>query len=170
MQFGIVVYPSEEVQEYANRFRIRHDPHYSIIPPHMTIRENEEITEEQLPAVITHLESITAAVAPFTIRYNRVSTFFPVNNVVYLALEDPLPMIELHKAICSGPLAIPAPNYVYTPHTTIGQQMMADELHDIYANLKMSIINLSTTIDKVLLLHKAENDSWTAYQTFHLRG
>ncbi|MFX3633418.1 MAG: 2'-5' RNA ligase family protein [Candidatus Pristimantibacillus sp.] len=170
MQFGIVVYPSNEVQEYANHYRIRHDPHYSIIPPHMTVRENEELTQDQQSAAITHLESVTAAIAPFNVSYNRVSNFFPVNNVIYLALEDPTPMIVLHEAVSSGPLTIPAPNYVYTPHTTIGQQMLADELHDIYANLRMSTIQLSTRVDKVLLLNKTENGTWNEFQTFHLRG
>ncbi|MFF2093495.1 2'-5' RNA ligase family protein [Paenibacillus sp. NPDC058174] len=170
MQFGIAAFPSKEVQDFANGWRIRHDPKYNAIPPHLTLRDKEELSKEQLKEAVAHLDTVTSALSPFTIRFNRVSTFFPVSNVLYLALEDPLPVQQLQQAICSGPLAIPAPNYVYTPHVTIGQQMEPGELHDLYGNLRMSDVSLESVIDRIHLLHATENGFWTAYQSFQFRA
>ncbi|MUT66154.1 2'-5' RNA ligase family protein [Paenibacillus sp. NEAU-GSW1] len=170
MQFGIAAFPSKEVQDFANGWRIRHDPRYSAIPPHLTVRDKSELSEEQLQETVAHLDKVTATLTPFTIRFNRVSTFYPVNNVLYLALEDPLPFKHLHQLICNGPLAIQKQNYVYTPHVTIGQQMNADELHDLYGNLRMSKVDLTTKIDRIHLLHATENGFWTAYQSFLFRA
>ncbi|NIK22528.1 2'-5' RNA ligase family protein [Paenibacillus lupini] len=170
MLYGIAVFPSQAVQDFANSWRIRHDPHYSIIPPHMTIRDKEELSESQLPAITEHLEAVASQTKPFQIRYNRVSSFYPASHVLYLALEDPAPMIKLHQAVCQGPLDVPAPNFVYTPHVTIGQNMPPDELHDLYGNLRMSEVNLTSTIDSLHLLRKTASGVWHVDKTFALKG
>ncbi|MGO4543681.1 2'-5' RNA ligase family protein [Paenibacillus sp. 2TAB23] len=170
MLYGIVVFPEKHVQDYANSLRRRHDPHYSAIPAHLTVREAEEWTNEQLQLAVAHLEQITSMLPSFSIHLNRVSTFYPVNHVLYLALQDTVSMQQLHEQLCSGPLAVETPTYVFTPHLTIGQELSADELHDLYGNLRMQEIDLSTTIDRIHLLYQTDNGSWTAYQSFLLRG
>ncbi|MEV5024987.1 2'-5' RNA ligase family protein [Paenibacillus sp. LPE1-1-1.1] len=171
MLYGIVVFPEKHVQDFANSWRRRHDPHYSAIPAHLTVREAEEWSDDGLQGAVNHLEQITTALPPFSIHLNRVSTFYPVNHVLYLALQDTVSMQKLHELVCSGPLTIPEPpKYVFTPHLTIGQELPADELHDLYGNLRMQAIDLSSRIDRVHLLYQTDNGSWTAYQSFILRG
>ncbi|WP_138751886.1 2'-5' RNA ligase family protein [Paenibacillus sinopodophylli] len=170
MLYGIVVFPEKHVQDFANSLRRRHDPHYSAIPAHLTIREAAEWTHEELEHAVEHLEQVTSTLSPFTIQLNRVSTFYPVNHVLYMALEDTNMTQQLHDSICSGPLVLEAAKYVFTPHVTIGQELSADELHDLYGNLRMQEINLSSKIDRVHLLYQTDNGSWTAYQSFLLRG
>lgn len=170
MLYGIAVFPNKQVQDAANSWRLRHDPHYCDIPAHMTVREAEQWTEEQLQKAIAHLEQITAVQKPFTIHFNRVSTFYPVSHVLYLALQSPAPMEQLQQSVCSGPLAVASEKYVYTPHVTIGQNMAADELHDLYGNLRMNGFDLTTSIDRLHLLYQTDSGSWTVHQTFLLRG
>ncbi|GGG09916.1 2'-5' RNA ligase family protein [Paenibacillus abyssi] len=170
MNFGIVAFPSKPVQDFANSLRKRYDPHYSSIQPHMTIREGELWDETQLEHAIQHMEEITKRWAPFHVRYNRVSTFYPVNHVIYMALEDPLPMIRFQEAINSGPLSYNRTNYVYVPHLTLGQQLSADELHDVYASLRHKALDFTNIVDRIHLLYQTENMAWTAYQSFLLRG
>lgn len=170
MLFGIAVFPEKHVQDLANSWRKRHDPHYCLIPAHMTIREAEEWSDAQLQLAVGHLEQVTMGLAPFAIRYNRVSSFYPVNHVLYLALEDAAPVQKLHASICTGPLTVENPTYVFTPHLTIGQQMSADELHDQYGNLRMQAFDIVTKVDRIHLLYQVENGSWTTHQTFLLRG
>ncbi len=170
MRFGIAVFPEKHVQDVANRLRRRHDPHYSLLPAHLTLREAQEWTDELLALASEHLERTTAQLAPFHIRFNRVSTFYPVANVLYLALERPNEMQALQQAICSGHLAEPARTTGYTPHLTIGQHMSAEELHDQYGRLRMQSFELVTRIDRIHLLYQLENDSWTVHQTYLLRG
>ncbi|MGM0879522.1 MAG: 2'-5' RNA ligase family protein [Bacillota bacterium] len=170
MLYGIAVFPEKHVQDIAGSWRLRHDPHFCFIPAHMTVREQEEWSEEQLQIAIAHLEQVTTSLPPFSVLFNRVSTFYPVNHVLYLALQDTTPMQKLHEAVCSGPLTNHEPKYVYTPHITIGQNMSADELHDLYGNLRMKSFDLTSKIDRLHLLYQTENGSWTAYQSFVLRG
>lgn len=170
MKYGIAVFPEKQVQDAADGWRARHDPNYCNIPAHMTIREAEEWSDGQLATAIEQLDAAAALTAPFRISFNRVSSFYPVSNVLYLALEDPAPMIRLHENVCNGPLAIQARRYVYTPHVTLAQQLSDDELHDLYGNWRMSKIDLTTTIDRIHLLYQTEKGSWTAYQTFLLKG
>jgi 2''-5'' RNA ligase len=168
MLYGIAVFPDKSVQDAANSWRIRHDPHYCLIAPHMTVREPEEWDEPKLAAAVKQLERAAASIQPFEARFNRVSTFFPVNPVLYFALEDPQPMVRLHEAVCSGPLTMTSETYVYTPHLTIGQKMSEGELHDLYGNLRMKSFELSSRIDRFHLLYRTESGVWTAYQSFQL--
>ncbi|RIX59300.1 phosphoesterase [Paenibacillus nanensis] len=170
MLFGIALFPEKEVQDAANSWRLRHDPHYCNIPAHMTLREAEEWDDQKLKKSVEHLERVASAFKPFEITFNRVSTFFPARNILYFALEDPSEVIRLHEAVCSGPALQQASSYVYTPHVTIGRDMASDELHDLYGNLRMSDIRLTSLVDRIHLLYQTEQGGWTAYQTFQLKG
>lgn len=168
MRYGIAVFPEKEVQDAANSWRIRHDPHYCNIAAHMTLRDAEEWDETKLRLVIPHLEEVSAATKPFQVTFNRVSTFYPVSHVLYFALEDTSNVDKLHQAICSGPLKCPVSKQVFTPHITIGRDISADELHDLYGNLRMNDIKLTTIIDRIHLLYQTDQGGWTAYQSFQL--
>lgn len=170
MLYGVVIFPEKHVQDIANSWRRRHDPHYSAIPAHLTVREEEDWTDAQLKLAVAHLEKVTLSLSPFSIRFNRVSSFYPVNHVLYLALQDTAAMQKLHENICTGPLTNAERKYVYAPHVTIGQNLSADELHDLYGNLRMQSFDITSKIDRVHLLYQTDNGSWTAYQSFLLRG
>jgi 2'-5' RNA ligase len=169
MKYGIAVFPDKKVQEAADRLRIRHDPHYSLIPAHLTVREAEPWSDEKLAAAIAHLEAVSTALSPFTIAFNRVSSFFPVSHVLYMALEDPSPMVQLHQQVCTGPLALEAQRYVYTPHLTLAQQLTADELYDLYGNWRMNKVNLTSTIEKLTLLQQSDKGTWKQLRAFDLK-
>lgn len=168
MLYGICVFPDKKVQDEANSWRIRHDPHYCNIPAHMTIREAEDWDDDKLKLAVDHIAAAAASLSPFKVTFNRVSTFFPVTPTLYYALEDPSPVVTLHESICTGILQQTLHNYVYTPHITIGRNMPPDELHDLYGNLRMKEIKLGTVIDRVHLLYQTEQGGWTAYQSFQL--
>jgi 2'-5' RNA ligase len=170
VQFGIAVFPSKEVQDIANSYRKRYDPHYSLIQPHLTVREKEEWSDEQLRHAVAHLERAAQGLTPFAIHFNRFSTFYPVNNVVYMALSDTEPMQRLHDAVCSGELAEPERAYLYNPHLTVGREMNSDELHDVLAGLRQTPLDLTVRVDRFHLLYETGNGAWTAHQTFLLQG
>jgi 2'-5' RNA ligase len=170
MNFGIAVFPSKEVQDFANSYRKRYDPHYNLIQPHMTLIEKQEWNERQLAEVIEHLGRITQEVEPFTIHFNRFSTFYPVNNVIYLALSDPQPFVEFYKRICTGVLdnCEEARRFRFNPHLTVGQEMGNDELHDVLSSVRTIPVDFTFKVDRIHLLYQTENGAWTAHQTFIL--
>jgi 2'-5' RNA ligase len=170
MNCGIAVFPSKDVQDFVNNYRKRYDPHYKLIKPHMTIREAEDLTQPQIDEAVAYLERVAAGIAPFKVRFNRFSSFFPVNHVIYLALEDKEPLMKLYSAVCNGPLAEPNKPYVYNPHVTIGQQLSSDELHDVLASLKQTQVDITNTIDRFELLKQSDDGIWKSYRTFQLQG
>lgn len=167
MHFGIAVFPQKTVQDKINSYRKRYDPHYSLIPPHITLKEKFEMPEENLDDAVEKLEQIAKEVHAFKISFHKVSHFHPTSNTIYLAIENCEPLIELHNKLNEvfGPVESP---YDYIPHLTIGQKMSEEELHDVYSSLRMRSFNLETKIDRFHLLYQLENGSWSVYQSFLL--
>ncbi|NOU95337.1 hypothetical protein GC093_19220 [Paenibacillus sp. LMG 31456] len=169
MVYGIAVFPPDEIKEFANHYRRRYDPQFSVIDPHLTLRAREDWTEEQLNNVINHLEHVTATIKPLKLHFNRFSTFFPVSNVIYLALTDPEPMKALYNIVCSGVLEETNKPYAFTPHLTIAQDLDDDELHDVFASLRPQSLDMGCTIDRIELLMLSDNGLWQALNTFTLQ-
>ena len=169
MQYGIVAFPRRAVQDTANSYRKRYDPHYSLLPPHITLLSKLELTDEEVENAVIKLDEIGSRTAPFTVRLHKVSHFFPVTPTIYLAVEDPKPFEQLHQELLT---VFPnhTPEYEYIPHLTIGQKMEEQELHDVYGQLRMMDFALTSKIDRFHLMYQLENESWTIHQTFLLQG
>ena len=169
MNYGIAVFPSVEIQEFANHYRRRYDPHFALIEPHLTVREKEEWNDQQVHTAIQELERAAEALEPLELQFNRFSTFYPVNNVIYMALADPAPLVRLHQKLCAGPLTEASKLYAYTPHLTIAQSMNDDELHDVLASLKNKPLSFQCTIDRIVLLKQEEDGRWSRHREFLLQ-
>ncbi|TCZ72319.1 hypothetical protein E0485_22285 [Paenibacillus albiflavus] len=171
MNCGIAVFPTKEVQDFANSYRKRFDPHYSLINPHLTIRDKEDWTDEQLAAAVNHLEIVAASFSPFTLHFNRFTSLYPSTNTIIIGLEDRKSLDQLHDAVCSESLCIEdSMKHLYHPYLAIGQQMSNDELHDVLASLSKIPVNYTSEIDRIHLLYQTENGAWTTYQTFKFKG
>jgi 2'-5' RNA ligase len=170
MNFGIVIFPPKDVQDAANSYRKRFDPHYNLIQPHLTVREAEEWDPGKLDLAVKQLTETVRTLQPLTVRINRFSTFYPVTNVVYMAVEDPQPLCDLQTAICSGVLDMNRRSYTFCPHVTVAQGVGEDEMHDIYSSLRPIPLDMTFEIDRVHLMFQTENGAWTAHQTFLFQG
>ncbi|WP_044749012.1 YjcG family protein [Bacillus alveayuensis] len=167
MKYGIVIFPSKKLQDIANSYRKRYDPHYALVPPHLTLKAAFEANEDQINDIIHELRKIAKQVKPFTLSVYKFSSFAPVNNVIYLKV-DPVPeLIQLHELMHNGVLE-GKPEYAFVPHITIGQQMSNDEHSDVLGRLKMLDIKHEEQVDRFHILYQLENGSWTVYETFLL--
>ncbi|GGA31699.1 putative phosphoesterase YjcG [Kroppenstedtia guangzhouensis] len=169
MKFGIATFPGKKIQDFANSYRKRYDPNYALIPPHITLKEPFELEEKMLPQAVEHLEQVAQETAPFNIHFHKISSFHPTNNVVYIAVENPDEMKQLHEKINRGHLYHER-GYKFIPHITIGQKLPQDELLDVYGSLRMLHVDMNSWVDRFHLLYQLENGSWTIYQSFLLRG
>jgi len=169
MKYGIVAFPSKEVQDFANSYRMRYDSHYAQLPPHITLRSEVETDEAGLKAVADQLLEITKNASAFDISIPKVGTFKPINNVIYLKVDASEPLYDLNKSLHIDALGGPA-EYQYVPHITLAQGITADELDDIYGQLRMTAIDFKETIDRIHLLYQLENGSWTVFETYRLQG
>lgn len=169
MKYGIVAFPSKKLQDLANTYRKRYDPHYALITPHMTIKDAFEADDAQIGDISTKISEIAAKFAPLQIHASRVSSFYPTTNTIFFRVE-PTPQLESLQKDVQDALQIGAPKHVFVPHITIAQKLSASEHDDVFSQLRMIGVDEKETIDRIHLLYQLEDGSWTVYETFKLNG
>ncbi|WP_026693469.1 YjcG family protein [Peribacillus kribbensis] len=167
MKYGVVIFPSKKLQDLVNSYRKRYDSHYALIPPHLTVKSAFEATDDRIKELAEKLKPIARQFEPFTMKVSKVSSFHPVNNVIYLKI-DPVDELKglhdsLHDQFFEG-----EPEYAFIPHITLGQNLSDDEHSDVLGQLKMLNITHEEEVDRFHLLYQLENGSWTVYETFQL--
>ncbi len=167
MNFGIAAFPSKKLQDIVNSYRKRYDPHYSLIPPHMTLKSPFEVEEKEIEKVVVKLKEMAASSSAFPLEILKVSTFQPVNNVIYLKVAPNEAIGKLHQKIVEiipeGQTDLP-----YIPHITLAQKLSNDEHSDVLGQVSLLNLRHEETIDRFHLLYQLEDGSWTVYETFHL--
>ncbi|WP_342430284.1 YjcG family protein [Neobacillus sp. FSL H8-0543] len=166
MKFGVVIFPSKKLQDLANSYRKRYDPHYALISPHLTLR-GFEATEEAVVDLAEQLRQIAANTNSFPLKTSKISSFQPVNNVIYFKVDPTEELTKLHSEI-NELFSEQTQEYAFVPHITIGQKLSNDEHSDVYGSLRMTRINHEEIVDRFHLLYQLENGSWTVYETFRL--
>lgn len=167
MQVGVVIFPSKKLQDFVNQYRKRYDSHYSFIPPHLTLKSAFEATEEELDNISAELEKIAKNHRPFTLTAKKISSFHPVNNVIFLKVEKTSELESLYNELNSGRFGNP-PEYSFVPHITIGQDLSNSEHTDVYSQLRLLKFEFSETVDRFHLLYQLDNGIWNVYETFLL--
>jgi 2'-5' RNA ligase len=164
MKFGVVIFPSKKIQDFANSYRKRYDSNYALIPPHLTLKSPFEATEEEIQSIARQLQEISRNSQPVSLKITKFSSFAPVNNVIYLKVDPSLELESLHSKLT---MKFPdEQEYSFVPHITIGQRLSDDEHSDVYGSLRMNKINFEEIVDRVHLVYQLENESWTVYETF----
>ncbi|HEY2421702.1 MAG TPA: YjcG family protein, partial [Neobacillus sp.] len=161
-------FPSKKLQDIVNSYRKRYDPHYALIPPHLTLKNGFEATEEEAVQFAEKLRNIAENHHAFSLKATKVSSFQPVNNVIYFKVEKTEEIKSLHADI-NQEFSDQNLEYAFVPHITIGQNLSNDEHSDVFGSLSMTKINHEEMVDRFHLLYQLENGSWTVYETFRLR-
>ncbi|WP_026690131.1 YjcG family protein [Alteribacter aurantiacus] len=167
MKYGIAIFPSKKLQDVANSYRKRYDSHYSLIPPHVTIKEAFESEEEDLPELLEEMRSVASETSPFTMEVYKFGSFHPVTNTIYMKVRENDTLTTLRERLNSGKLEHHY-DYQFVPHITIGQQLDNDECSDVFGRLKMESVNHEELVDRFSLLYQLDNNTWTVYETFRL--
>ncbi|WP_096270261.1 YjcG family protein [Paucisalibacillus globulus] len=165
MKYGIAIFPSKVIQDEANSYRKRYDPHYPLIPPHITLKEAFVADDDMINELIPELKRIANETEPITIRINKASSFVPVTNTIYLKVEPNEALTNLYEKLHEGKFP-QNKKYAFVPHITIGQKLMDDEYSDVFGRLKMKSFDYEEEVDRFQLLYQLENGSWTVYESF----
>ncbi|WP_433749025.1 YjcG family protein [Falsibacillus pallidus] len=167
MKYGVAIFPSKKLQDLANSYRKRYDPHYALIPPHLTLKNAFELAEDEIKSAVEKLELVAKNHTPFKMSAFKISSFQPVNNVIYMKVE-PTPELEsLHQELNAN-LNGEDSEYSFVPHITIAQKLSDEEHSDVYGSLRMLGVEHEEVVDRFHLLYQLENGSWTVYETFRL--
>jgi 2'-5' RNA ligase len=165
MKFGVVIFPSKKLQDLVNSYRKRYDPHYALISPHLTLKNSFEASEDEAVQLAEKLQQVARNHHAFTIKTSKISSFQPVNNVIYLKVEPTDELSHLHAEI-THELSQKTLEYSFVPHITLGQNLSNDEHSDVLGSLRMKKFDHEEIIDRIHLLYQLENGSWTVYETF----
>lgn len=169
MKYGIVAFPSKKLQDIANSYRKRYDPHYELITPHITLKDAFEADDSEMKAMTKEMANIAKRHKPLTIHATRVSSFAPLTNTLYFKIEPTPELTAIHEDLHSDFYGGPA-KYSFVPHITVAQKLSDSEHADIFGQLKMVGIDHEETIDRFHILYQLEDGSWTVYDTFRLTG
>lgn len=167
MQFGVVIFPSKKLQDLVNSYRKRYDPHYALITPHLTLMQSFEASEEDAKDFSEKLRKIAYMHNAFTLKTSKVSSFQPVNNVIYFKVDPTEALSALHNEI-NQEFSDQISEYNFVPHITLGQKLSDDEHSDVLGTLSMTKVDHEEIVDRFHLLYQLENGSWTVYETFRL--
>ena len=167
MKYGIVAFPSKKLQDLANGYRKRYDPHYALITPHLTVKGVFEANDQEIEEVSKAIKEVTKKHGPFELNVSKVGTFAPITNTIYFKaiLNDEL--AALHKDL-NYDFFGKEPEFAFVPHVTIAQKLSSGEHDDIIGQLKMIGVDHTETIDRLHLTYQLEDGSWTVYETFRL--
>jgi 2'-5' RNA ligase len=169
LKYGIVAFPSKKIQDLANTYRKRYDPHYALITPHITLKDAFDADESQVSEISQALQEISTRFAPLQIHASRISSFYPTTNAIYFRVE-PTPQLDGVHTSLQDNIKYGAPKHVFVPHITIAQKMTASEHDDIFGQLRMVGVDEKDVIDRIHLLYQLEDGSWTTYETYKLTG
>lgn len=169
MKYGIVAFPSKKIQDLANTYRKRYDPHYALITPHLTLKDAFDADESQIDEISKKLQEIASETTPLQIHASRISSFYPTTNTIYFRVEPTEQLQAIHKKIDEA-INAGESKYVFVPHITIAQKMSDIEHDDILGQLRMVGVDEKDSIDRIHLLYQLEDGSWTTYDTYKLTG
>lgn len=167
MKYGIVAFPSKKLQDLANGYRKRYDPHYALITPHMTLKDPFEANDKEIEEVATALKEITIKNSPFEMNVTKVSSFAPTTNTIYFKVVPNDEILALHKDL-NVDFYHDENNHAFVPHVTIAQDLTSGEHDDIINQMQMVGVDHTELIDRIHLLYQLEDGSWTVYETFRL--
>ncbi|KAB7705019.1 hypothetical protein F9802_15785 [Bacillus aerolatus] len=168
MKLGIVIFPSKKLQDLTNSYRKRYDPHYSLVPPHITLKSPFDAEESDLKQLTGQLWDIAKKYKPFNFHVSKVKSFHPVNNVIYFKVDPNDTLTALNQDLHTEEVTGGEPKYAFVPHLTVAQDLSNLEHDDVYNSLTMLSIDHEETVDRFHLLYQLENGSWTVYDTFLL--
>lgn len=168
MKLGIVLFPSKELQEEVNHYRKRYDDHYANIPPHITVKEVFEVSNEnEAKQVVNAIEEKAKSIDPVDINVEKVSNFAPTKNVVYLKITPTESLQALYDAFNNEDFYGEA-THPFVPHITLAQGLNDQEFEDVIGHLSLYSLKHQETIHKIALCYQLDNGQWTTFDMIKL--
>jgi 2'-5' RNA ligase len=120
--YSVVVYLPRQLGEFVDRLRRGLNPNFASWLAHATILPPRPL-RAPLEESLEWIRQKCAGLESFEASLDGVSTFWPVNGVVYMAISlGAQRLVELHNALNLGLMA-QQETYPYVPHVTIGQEL-----------------------------------------------
>lgn len=168
MILGLALVPSKSFQEEVNAYRKRYDTHYAQIMPHITIKSQFEIDDNELDSIKEEVKKRINDIQPVDVHATKASSFAPTTNVIYFKVAKTDSLEKLFDKFNTDEFYGKA-EHPFVPHFTIVQGLSSQEFEDIYGQVKLAGVDHKETINELSLLQYNEaDDKWTVVETFEL--
>lgn len=165
---AIVIILDRAVGQALDRWRrIYHPDGARRLPPHITLIPpfNCDIP---FPTLEEHLTQVCSAQRPFGLELMGI---YPARRVGMVFLRTAFgtdKVLDLHRAVCAGPLARFA--FELRPHVTLARTNDEEDLERAYADLNERRLHFVTMISEVALMQKGRGGVWDTLRNFPLGG
>ncbi|MSO19968.1 MAG: 2'-5' RNA ligase family protein [Acidobacteria bacterium] len=164
--YAVVSYLTGPIADFVSGLRRRLNPiygdwlaHVSVLPPRLlswTVGDRDNR--------LAHLRERCRQIAPFEVSLDGVSTFWPVNGVVYLRVAEGLTQLaELHSLLNHNGMYSAEP-YAYVPHVTVVQALDEVATQDALKEVSLAWTELPQPIrfrvDSLVLVGQDTPDHW----------
>ena len=168
MILGLALVPSKSFQEEVNAYRKRYDTDYARIMPHITIKSQFEIDDNELDSIKEEVKKRISDIQPVDVHATKASSFAPTTNVIYFKVAKTDSLEKLFDQFNTDEFYGKA-EHPFVPHFTIAQGLSSQEFEDIYGQVKLAGVDHKETINELSLLqYSEEDDKWTVVETFEL--
>ena len=135
------------------------DPSLGRIPPHVTLVPPVNVRRDDLPTALAVLRAAAAAVpGPLALTLGAVTTFLPVNPVLYLAVGGDLgDLRRLRDAVFRPPLERSL-SWPWVPHVTLADGAEPERI--AAALTALGSYTAVATVDRVVLLEEGRGRVW----------
>ncbi len=169
---AVVAYLPGELGDLVDAIRKALNPSYAAWRAHVTILPPRPLPKDP-ERTADEIQQRCAPLEPFGVAIDGVSTFWPLNGVVYLSLSaggDRL--VELHESLNSGELA-QQELYPYVPHLTIAQELKDEAgtrkaLADVSERWRRYAGQRRFRVESLSLVRQTSDNLWLDLATLRL--
>jgi 2'-5' RNA ligase len=144
------------------------DPLAESIPTHVTLLPPTQLSEDELPAVVAHLDRVAMAGHRFPMVLRGTGTFRPISPVVFVQVSGGLADCELlERAVRCGPLHRKL-DFYYHPHVTVAHHVPEESLDRAFEEL--ADFECAFAVREFHLYEHGDDQVWRPVRSFVLNG
>jgi 2'-5' RNA ligase len=161
-----IAIPSPHAEMLQARRASYGDPLADSIPTHVTLLPPTPVDDDELPAVVSHLEEVARSGHSFPMVLRGTGTFQPTSPVVFVQVSGGLAECEvLEKAVRRGPLDRDL-EFNYHPHVTVAHHLDAEALDRAFRDL--ADFECTFAVEEFHLYEHGADGVWRPVRTFAL--
>ena len=168
MILGLALVPSKSFQEEVNAYRKRYDTHYAQIMPHITIKSQFEIDDNELDSIKEEVKNVLVTFNQLMFMQRKLQVLHQQLMLFTSKVAKTDSLEKLFDQFNTDEFYGKA-EHPFVPHFTIAQGLSSQEFEDIYGQVKLAGVDHKETINELSLLqYSEEDDKWTVVETFEL--
>jgi 2'-5' RNA ligase len=164
----------EPISEKIDELRIRYGtPRVRAVVPHITLKQPFSATVE-IGVILERLRSVAEKMPPFSVLLKRFEYFETERTMVYIAIDDSIPVLDLHSQIVHSLHGLTEGGDEYeldkfVPHISLNDEIPKDCLSSYKSELSAFKFNIEAVLNTFVLFSN-DGTEWKHAHLFQLTG